>query len=822
MIRNETKILVSIPNVEYYRNYITSPALKELKERCIFLVPEQLVDKDFVGVRKDRIIIYNYPPEKDILHHHLFNINMGKFATKNTSFAFRFLRLSSRHQKIYKILATPILYEIVKFIFLRKARDEKLVRVIKGLRPSIVLLPSSGYEGITFEIIKIAKEINIPTCMLVDNWDNLSSKTLFTYEPDYLVVWGQQAVEEAREIHGIDETRVFPIGTPRFAEYITAKRDKPESPYNFKYALFAGCALPFDELSALKKIDELIENNNYDLKIVYRPHPSRQKRKCLDNFIENEFKNVILDQQARDYYNIDKKSKLSGKVEPPNLNYYPKLLANMEFMICPLSTMLIEGLIFDKNVFILVYDDKIHYTNPKNCFLSRRHFKGIDKLKNTIMIYKFEDLNKIFLRPDIDLGKNLELSYFISEKTRNYPEELAMVVEKILGDKENVFRISTPYSLISNSNPNQLNKRKVIFFGSSFLKLSDQLRVEDYVKMTNACLDYIRRECVNYELYYKPHPAEKEELKLLNLTSFKILEDSTIAEIFIWKNLSNIAYSFSINSTASIAAYNFGLNSYVFYKLFKSVVGRATFEAWQDYFKNYPEKISIDNFNKSLEDNKEAPVISNLLQQNIKKLLSENNGKVWFTIVEPSPVMIMVAIAKLIKSISPERKIGLIISQQRRWRVINMDDFRDYFDEITFLPRVYYSLRPNKIWTAVIQAIKIRNLKVGAKDIIVSFMAFPNFSFVENCLISYFNKNKKITFCYPANFDLMYALKFSEFFKTVDFKTKPASLFFNKIIEPLLGLFMTVYLQNGDGKTFNITRYERSLEDIFDQVYLTQ
>lgn len=386
---------------------------------------------------------------------------------------------------------------------------------------------------------------------------------------------------------------------------------------------------------------------------------------------------------------------------------------------------------------------------------------------------------------------------------------------------DNVFKIAVPYSLISESKTGQFGRKKVIFWGASFLKLSDQLNVDYYVKTTNTCLDYIRRQCAGYELCYRPHPAEKNELKLLNLESFKILNDSTLAEIFIWKNLDQIAYSFSISSNASIAAYSFGLNSYVFYKLFESAVGRATFEAWHDYFKSYPEKISIHDLNKPLVENKEVSTTNNVLEQNIKKLLLENSGKIWFTIVEPSPIMIMVAIAKLIKNISPERQIGLIISQQRRWRAIDMGDFKNYFDEIKFLPRIYYSLRPNKIWAAVLQSMKIRNLKINNEDIIISFMAFPNFSFVENCLISYFSKNKKITFCYPANFDLMYALKFSEFFKKAHFKTKPANLFFNKILEPALGLFRTSYLQNGDGRTFNITRYKKPLEDIFDQVYLT-
>jgi hypothetical protein len=389
-------------------------------------------------------------------------------------------------------------------------------------------------------------------------------------------------------------------------------------------------------------------------------------------------------------------------------------------------------------------------------------------------------------------------------------------------EAENVHEVAVPYGLIGESNLGQRGNKQVIFWGASFLKLSDQLKIEEYVKITNMCLDYIRKQCVGYELFYKPHPAEKKELKLLDLKLFRILDDSKPAEIFIWKNLGKIAYSFSISSNASISAYSFGLNSYVFYKLFENAVGRATFEAWCDYFKNCPERISIHDLSKPLADNKEIPTVNDLLEQNMKKLLEENNGEIWFTIVEPSPVMIMVAIAKLIKNISPGRPINLVISQQHRWRAIDTNFLNDYFDDIKFLPRVYYSLKPERLLEAVRQAFKIQKLKIGSRDIIISFMAFPNFSFVENCLVSYFGENKKVTFCYPANFNLMYALEFSGFFAQLKFKTKLASVFFNRVLEPCLGLYRTLYLQCDDGKIFNITRYEKPIHDIFDQVYLTQ
>ncbi len=385
---------------------------------------------------------------------------------------------------------------------------------------------------------------------------------------------------------------------------------------------------------------------------------------------------------------------------------------------------------------------------------------------------------------------------------------------------ENIFRISTPYYLLPRIHSEDNAKKKVIFWGTCFERFSNDVDFDGYIKKTNECLDYIRRECKNYELFYKPHPAEKDEPGLLNLTSFKIVEDSTVAEIFLWKNLDQIAYSFSASSNAALTAYDFGLNSFLFYKLFRASVGEEKFEVYEQYFRGFPEGLFISDLSSPLKENRVKLNKDEVLEQGVRKLLDEKKGKIWLTITEPALVMVMVAIAKLIKNISPGRPIGLILSQQHRWGAVDADDFKNYFEDIQFLPRIYYSLRPNKIMAAVLLAFKIWNLKINPQDIMVSFMNYPDFSFVENCLISYFKRSKKITFCLSTNFDLMYAFKIADIFRKVDLKPIPASLFFNKILEPVLGLYKTTYLRYKDGKTFSVTRYDKPINEIFDQVYL--
>lgn len=424
------RILFVLGYQQYFRNYIDSEALFKIKKDCVFLVNNNIADKQIKRLGKGRVISYDYPKEKAELHRYLFNINTRKFIDKSKTFIFRFARMSKNFRALYAILALPIIYQLVKIVILRLTKDSKLSKIITKINPDLILIPSGGYEGEAFEVIKIANDRKIPTLMLIDNWDNLCSKTILTRKPNFMSVWGEQTKEQAQRIHGMDKNRVFVLGTPRFIQYFENRNKKLPSPYSFAYALFAGNALAFDELTTLKEIDRLIEKSASKLTIVYRPHPWRHPRLSPDTFFDFDFKHVKLDEDAKKYYKRE-----LGDSYAPDLSYYPKLLANMEFMICPLSTMLIEGLLFDKRVFILTYDDRIHFTNPKNAFKYYEHFDGIGKLANVTIIDTFVDLakiNKYCKQKNQSKDKSDSLDYYITSDTVNYQSNLKKITTQIV------------------------------------------------------------------------------------------------------------------------------------------------------------------------------------------------------------------------------------------------------------------------------------------------------------------------------------------------------------------------------------------------------
>jgi len=443
--RNNKRILFIISSYQQYLNYVKAKNLEKVSDDLFLVVLPKLVDvvADF-GIPKERVFPYDYSEKKNTLHRHIFNINTHINRRKHNAFWIRTLWFSPRQTRVYKVLSIPILSSLVKALFLFRARDKELAKLVKKIDPAIILLPSHAFEGITFELIGLGKRMGIKTLMITENWDTLHNKTIFTAKPDYLGVWSRQQVEHAIEVRGMPEDKIFILGAPKFWDYMKPEAIKTLSPYPFKFALFVGMSDHFDELSALKKLDEIIEKKNLDLKIVYRPNVTQHTRNCPDVFFEYDYRHVVLDEPAKLYY---KKSK-SWDIAHDHFNpiYYPStdhrvaLLANMEFMVCAHSTMILNASLLGKRVYLLAYDDGVHRFGPHWSYQNAGHLFDVERLGNVRMVRNTEDIEKIFSSEDglKTIGINqLDIDYFIAkELSANYAPNLKSVVGRILQDEK--------------------------------------------------------------------------------------------------------------------------------------------------------------------------------------------------------------------------------------------------------------------------------------------------------------------------------------------------------------------------------------------------
>ena len=406
---SKASILFVITDFLYVRNYVSSGALKELEKshRVRFVLAAHL-DGVQTGIRDESIVgKFSYATKLLKRHQRFFQVLAWNQREKSQTFVYRWLRqsnwdvvrtkqglaelLTSLAKWIFGLLRNPapILTVIFgsKFLFTWVRRhyvsslpvNGELRKILRVERWDAIVFPSAGYDPAAMDVARLGKELQIPTIGLIDNWDNLISKTVFWAKPDVIGVWGKQATRQAMSVQGFRREQIIEIGTPRFDQYFHSRTPLTEvGPQN--YILFVGSAMPFDELSALHRIEEALDSLGElarGISVLYRPHPWQQKRLTPHRFDDQAFSRTALDPQMKEA-GLNRTKKASGDTSfQPTLSYYPELFRNARLVVGPLTTMLFEASLCLRPVIALAYPDGFHFNTSVKYFT---HFDGMDSV----------------------------------------------------------------------------------------------------------------------------------------------------------------------------------------------------------------------------------------------------------------------------------------------------------------------------------------------------------------------------------------------------------------------------------------------------------
>ena len=207
-----------------------------------------------------------------------------------------FSRLFFRRLRIIFLSSKPV-YPLFKKLIIDKFKlDNDLKKIFQKINPDITIYPSHCLEPESIKLVKISKFLKSKILFLVDNWDNISSKTIFIEKPDAISVWGDQTVKHANLIQKINKKKIFKLGSPKFDNYIQLKKKKLSRIINDPYVIFIGIIKPYNEIDALKKLDNEISKNRKiykNLKVLYRPHPGREHLIRLAS--KSNLRNIIFD-----------------------------------------------------------------------------------------------------------------------------------------------------------------------------------------------------------------------------------------------------------------------------------------------------------------------------------------------------------------------------------------------------------------------------------------------------------------------------------------------------------------------------------------------
>lgn len=197
-----------------------------------------------------------------------------------------FLKPLTRTEKGRAWLSRDSLWTFLRRLESGAPTAQRIKRQLEDFSPDLVVAASAimPYSKET-DYLNAAREMGIPTVVIVPSWDNLTTKGMLQVVPDQLFVWNRNQISEAEQLHNVPEERIYCTGAPKFDPWFdiqpTLERRSfceqmginPEKPY-----LLYLCSSEFisgDETIYVRELAERIrmEPRLNDLTLVVRPHP---------------------------------------------------------------------------------------------------------------------------------------------------------------------------------------------------------------------------------------------------------------------------------------------------------------------------------------------------------------------------------------------------------------------------------------------------------------------------------------------------------------------------------------------------------------------
>lgn len=355
----------------------------------------------------------------------------------------RWLFLIFARKNTIRVLSFNPFYFCFKIVAnVNKVHAKKLESILLHIGINQIIFPTGGMRPADLELINIGKSNSITTFFIVENWDNLSSKTIFWKKPDVLGTWGPQSTKHAKEIQMFEKSQIFELGCSRFSRYRDNQIDIAADQLPINYVVFVGSIYPYDEFLALKLLDDEISENQAiygNLAIIYRPYPGSTRSQL---FTPELFQNVVLDPQMRlqneefsGTYPQGNGALYHGNYEPA-LSYFPKLINQSRFFVGGLSSMLIEASLFNKNYLAFAYNEEGCISSPFAILQGYTHFEEISSLHNLVFCNDIGMLKDVFRKcysGDFPVNGDIlqeELSYFVVTDVANFGQRLSAAVNQ--------------------------------------------------------------------------------------------------------------------------------------------------------------------------------------------------------------------------------------------------------------------------------------------------------------------------------------------------------------------------------------------------------
>ena len=318
------------------------------------------------------------------------------------------------------LIGKSLIFKHKEKLYFKELTKQFNLLELQSLNFNILISWSQNAEPSAIASILLGKIIEVPSMVVVDNWDNLSSKSIFPLEPNALVCFGQQSVNFAHLIQKFFDCKIYPIGSARFEIYrgVIEGSEKKEP----RQILYAGSSIAAEDLEILELFENYYSTNNVDINFKYRRHPYPQGPKLNLDDLYLKFPRLFR----------------PGQVLPSeileSLEDTKEELRTTQILVAMPTTFLLEGVLCNIPTILISFESKKVRTSSRMMIKELEHLKGIENVHNISLVNNsnelFAALNRLSTSRNL-VQDNAELNYFVNWESKSFPQKFIEAIDDI-------------------------------------------------------------------------------------------------------------------------------------------------------------------------------------------------------------------------------------------------------------------------------------------------------------------------------------------------------------------------------------------------------
>lgn len=235
------------------------------------------------------------------------------------------------------------------------------------VRPALVVTASPGHNWLDLFVIDEARRRGIPVVCLLLSWDNLYSRGPLDRRPDLLLVWSEEMLRQAMDVHQLPRSSVEVTGALQFRHYQTMPTAEESQAMRRRVGLgedeaylayVCGVRTSEYDVEDIEALTAVLEDSRFaNHRLVVRPHPQGNKQA----YQALESRGVILDRSL----DLTGSSAAPQDFEVSAMRHMAALLGGADVVLSSWgTTALLEACIFDRPSIQLRWMDSVPHSLP--------------------------------------------------------------------------------------------------------------------------------------------------------------------------------------------------------------------------------------------------------------------------------------------------------------------------------------------------------------------------------------------------------------------------------------------------------------------------